>query len=100
MNEIEKAIKYMLLLIDIQLAATRAMIYHNGRKKLGKGYLKEMGQKVANYKLAISALEKQMPFKPAERKGFEGKCKCGVVFLDRATNYCGNCGQKLNWEEQ
>jgi hypothetical protein len=47
---------------------------------------------------AIKALEKQIPYKPTERKGFEGKCKCGVVFLDRLTNYCGNCGQKLDWE--
>lgn len=60
MDAIERAIKHTQLQIDIQLAATRAMIHCNGRKKLGKGYLKEMGQRVANYKLIISALEKQL----------------------------------------
>ena len=27
-----------------------------------------------------------------------GKCPtCGVVFSDKLTNYCGNCGQSLDW---
>ena len=44
-------------------------------------------------------VEKQEPFKP-ETAGLYigiGRCKCGVEFLDSKTNYCGNCGQKLNW---
>lgn len=47
--------------------------------------------------MAKKALEKQIPKKPLPYKGFEGKCACGVVFLDRSTNYCGNCGQALDW---
>lgn len=45
-----------------------------------------------------SAIEKQIPKKPLLYKGYEGKCPtCGVIFLDRSTNYCGNCGQALDW---
>ena len=50
--------------------------------------------------IAIQAVEKQIPKKPRPRKGFEGRCVCcGVVFLDRLTNYCGNCGQALDWSD-
>ncbi len=56
-------------------------------------------------RLAISALEKQLP-QPPEHKVHEkykalGKnyyCSCGAMFVDferNGTNYCGNCGQKL-----
>lgn len=45
-------------------------------------------------------LQKQEPFSPEPYHQYEGKCRCGAVFLDRTTNYCGNCGQKLNWEEK
>ena len=27
-----------------------------------------------------------------------GRCKCGAEFLGSTTNFCGNCGQKLNWD--
>ena len=51
-------------------------------------------------KLAISALEKQIPKKPTPYKGYEGQCVgCGAVFLDRSTKYCGNCGQALDWSD-
>lgn len=50
--------------------------------------------------MAITALEKQIPYKPTSNVKFGiGKCKCGVEFLDKDTAYCGNCGQKLDWEE-
>jgi|GEM_PF-979637 len=49
---------------------------------------------------AADATEKQIPKKPLPYKGFDGKCVCcGVVFLDRSTKYCGNCGQALDWGE-
>lgn len=49
-------------------------------------------------KIALSALLKQISKKPLPYKGYEGKCPtCGVIFLDRSTNYCGNCGQALWW---
>jgi ribosomal protein S27AE len=49
---------------------------------------------------AINALGKQIPKRPLEEKKFYGigKCpSCGAVFLDKNTNYCGNCGQALDW---
>lgn len=52
-------------------------------------------------KEAIAALEKQTPKEPLPYKGYEGKCSsCGVVFLDRLTKYCGNCGQRLDWSAE
>ena len=48
--------------------------------------------------MGMQALEKQIPKKPTPYKGFDGKCVCcGVIFLDASTNYCGNCGQALDW---
>ena len=46
-----------------------------------------------------AAVEKQIPFRPEQEKLVAGigRCKCGVEFLDKSTNYCGNCGQKLDW---
>lgn len=50
-------------------------------------------------KEAIAALEKRTPKAPIPYKGLEGECRsCGVVFLDRSTNYCGYCGQRLDWD--
>lgn len=49
--------------------------------------------------MAIATLQKRIPQKPKPYKGWEGQCSCGVVFLDRLTNYCGNCGQALDWTE-
>ncbi|MHC1722519.1 MAG: hypothetical protein AB9836_04855 [Aminipila sp.] len=59
MNNTKRAIEFMQFSIEIQLTSTRAMIHCNGRKKLGKKYLKEMGQRIANYKTAIIALQEK-----------------------------------------
>ena len=59
---------------------------------------------MANVELEIGmtlkeAVEKQISKEPLPYKGWEGKCPtCGVIFVDRLTNYCGNCGQKLLWK--
>ena len=52
--------------------------------------------------VALEALDKQIPFEPEtdHLKIGVGRCKCGVEFLDKKTNYCGNCGQKLMWKEE
>ena len=49
---------------------------------------------------AIGALNKQIPFTPETNnlKVGLGRCKCGAEFLDKLTNYCGNCGQRILWE--
>ncbi len=46
-------------------------------------------------------LRKQVPYKPTKHKLIigVGRCKCGVEFLDADTNYCGNCGQLLDWSD-
>ena len=32
---------------------------------------------------------------------YAGKCpRCGVVFLDDSTAYCGNCGQRIIFEQK
>lgn len=49
------------------------------------------------YAALIEAIKKQIPHKVTPYKSYHGKCKCGVVFLDNTTNYCGNCGQRLDW---
>lgn len=52
-------------------------------------------------KAVVEALEKQIPAAPLPELRFygNGKCpRCGAVFMDKSTNYCGNCGQALNWE--
>lgn len=50
--------------------------------------------------VALEALDKQIPFEPETDHLIlgVGRCKCGVEFLDKKTNYCGNCGQKLMWK--
>ena len=51
---------------------------------------------------AINALDKQIPFNPETNnlKVGLGRCKCGAEFLDKLTNYCGNCGQAIDWRAE
>ena len=50
--------------------------------------------------VALEALDKQIPFEPETDHLIigVGRCKCGIEFIDKKTNYCGNCGQRLRWE--
>lgn len=61
-------------------------------------------------KMAISALEKQIPKKPLiryENMGFGSPCETFKIYgcpccreeLDEATSFCQNCGQKIDWSE-
>lgn len=59
-------------------------------------------RKVGTLEECQAAMEKQIPYKPSRKKlvwGI-GKCKCGVEFLDRKTDFCGNCGQRLDWSDE
>ena len=50
---------------------------------------------------AVDALEKQIAKKPNPDTKFYGFgfCPtCNACFMDNSTNYCGNCGQKLDWK--
>ena len=47
------------------------------------------------------AVERQVAKKPKPDKKFYGFgfCPtCNACFMDNLTNYCGNCGQKLDWK--
>lgn len=57
MKNIKTAIEFFKFQQTIQLTATRAMIHCNGRKRLGKKYLREMGSRISYYKKAVTALE-------------------------------------------
>lgn len=49
-------------------------------------------------KLAISALEKQIP-KKVTYEGFCPNCNTQYPLYPPSLNkYCGNCGQKLDWD--
>lgn len=56
-------------------------------------------QKGFTIKGLLEAGEKQIPYKPKKERLIMGvgRCKCGAEFLDKGTNFCGNCGQKLDW---
>ena len=49
--------------------------------------------------ILLELIKKQMPYKPKPYQCYPGRCRCGVVFLDKSTKYCGNCGQRLDWRD-
>lgn len=66
------------------------------------------------YRMAIQALEKQIPKKPRKTDSYRGILKrvyayvcptCGNVCLEKYMNerqntmFCWNCGQKLDWSD-
>lgn len=54
-----------------------------------------------HYLTIVEALEKQVPENALPEKRYYdfGKCpRCGVIFTDDSTKYCGNCGQAIKWE--
>ena len=62
-------------------------------------------------RIAINALEKQIPKKVKKEQWIDSKCTCGYVFskhhgdgyysipLENKTKYCPNCGQKIDFGE-
>lgn len=92
--------------IKNEFANRSTQICHNCDHK--DEYIEELEAEVEEYRTigtpeeCRAAVEKQIPYKPSRKKlvwGI-GKCKCGVEFLDRKTGFCGNCGQKLDWEDE
>ena len=67
------------------------------------------GEQKEALKVAIQALEKQIPKKVKIEQWIYTKCDCGYEFsrhhgdgyysipLENKTKYCPNCGQRLNW---
>ena len=62
----------------------------------------------ATCEIAIKAIEKTIPMKPARiKKGTYAsdiyRCECCkqlIAVIPMATKYCDNCGQRLYWEEE
>lgn len=83
----------------------KSMIERNITPENMEEYMKFEDECVKNgftFNSLLEAREKQIPYKPSQQKlvwGI-GKCKCGVEFLDSKTNYCGNCGQRLDWSDE
>ncbi len=49
-------------------------------------------------RVVSAAAKYRIPQKPEPELYENGKCPtCGAVFEDKPTNYCGNCGQVLDW---
>ena len=65
------------------------------------------GEHIESVKVAINALEKQIPMKVVEERniylcpncGANVETDCGDDMLDYRLNFCDNCGQKLDWSE-
>lgn len=65
------------------------------------------GEHIESVKVAINALEKQIPKKVVTDKniyicpncGANVETDCGDDMLDYILNFCDNCGQKLDWSE-
>lgn len=84
------------------VSVCRAMIERNITPENMEEYMKFEDECVKcgfTFKSLLEAREKQIPYKPSRKKMVWGigKCKCGVEFLDRKTDFCGNCGQRLDW---
>ena len=65
------------------------------------------GEHIESVKVAIQALEKQIPKKVVMDKniylcpncGANTETDCGDDMLDYRLNFCDNCGQKLDWSD-
>ena len=55
-------------------------------------------------KLAVEAVEKQIPKKPKKYPLADGQCPCcnSVFYSDwkPTENYCHNCGQEIDWSDE
>ena len=63
----------------------------------------DKGERPPEIDMAIRAINccmiKRKP-EPELRYYGIGRCpSCHVVFMDKSTNHCGNCGQALDWSE-
>lgn len=75
-------------------------------------YEKQIPEYYQAMRMAIKALEKQIPKKVKIEQWICTKCDCGFEFskhhgdgyysipLENKTKYCPNCGQKLDWSEE
>ena len=62
----------------------------------------QRSQMIEALEVAKRAVEKQILKKvlPDSKYYGNGICpNCNAVFVDKSTNFCGNCGQALDWSE-
>ena len=56
------------------------------------------------FRMAIKALEKQIPKKPSMEFNYEDDdyfCPdCGFTVIEEYDDFCGNCGQKIDWSKE
>lgn len=69
-------------------------------KVVNNGLTIEIGGAFGHFpkEFVISALEKQIPKKPINRKGTT-YFHCPVCEGNRLNNYCADCGQALDWSD-
>ena len=67
-----------------------------------KLHSKDLSSKYKNgLRMAIQALEKQIPKKPkTDDRYVMYICRCCNDFVKVSHNYCQNCGQKLDWGDE
>ena len=67
-----------------------------------KLHSKDLSSKYKNgLRMAIQALEKQIPKKPkTDDRYVMHICQCCNDFVKVSHNYCQNCGQKLDWGDE
>ena len=67
-----------------------------------KLHSKDLSSKYKNgLRMAIQALEKQIPKKPkTDDRYVMYICQCCNDFVKVSHNYCQNCGQKLDWSDE
>ena len=51
------------------------------------------------YDITVQALEKQIPRKVVEPFGRGEGCYCPSCGTGVSKDYCGNCGQRLDWRD-
>lgn len=87
------------------VAVCKAMIDRKITPENMEEYMKFEDECVKNgftFDSLLKAREKQKPLRP-ETAGLTigiGRCKCGAEFLDSKTNYCGSCGQRIDWGDE
>lgn len=79
---------------------TEAIKEINSRIELANRYRSDLIlDDTEGLKMAIEALRKQEPMNPVN-----DHCKCGEDVRnwtgDEPFNYCPNCGQKIDWEDE
>lgn len=96
MNDIEEAIE---LLDKINSNARSKHMAKDCFDGVTAAEIKEYREDFRLIKVAIKVLEKQVPRKPTTRM-LHYECSECSNRLETLSEYCGDCGQKLDWSEE